>query len=497
MGGNRGLACALLLAATLLPGAGAEPAATVQPPNLVLVMTDDQTVESMRFLPQTRRLLGRAGTTYTNSVVSYPLCCPSRATSLTGRYAHNHGVYDNTDGFGALGDRALLPQRLQDAGYRTIQVGKYLNGYGPEDPIPSGWTSWHALTDPGTYAMYGYTLNRNGVVRTIGSPDVEDPRTYQTDVLARIARTEIRASAGAPFFLQLAFLAPHRENEWAGASTERNPRPAPRHRGALVGERAPRTPAYDETDVADKPELVRARTPLTQGERLYVDRIYRARARSLLAVDDAVASLVATLEAQGVLENTVIVFTSDNGYLHGEHRVRHGKFLPYEPSIRVPLIIRGPGFEAGVRSERPVANIDLAPTLLRAAGLDAHADLDGEPLQDPAPAGERIVLLETMRTSDVASDLLARLDLEDPAVLPYQAIRSSRFVFIRYASGEQELYDLAADPWQLENRVTHPSYVILARWLETRMEALATCAGSQCRDLGRADTALDSLLRPG
>lgn len=475
----------LALVGGLIPAAD-QPHAAAQPPNIVVIMTDDQTVEMLRFMPLTRRLIGGRGVRFNNAFTSFPLCCPSRATFLTGLYAHNHGVITNVDGHQALGDQATIATILHDAGYHTMQVGKYLNGYGRDDArVPRGWSTWHGLVDAAAYAMYGYTLNNNGRTRTYGEYNGAEPdRLYQSDLLTRLAIKEIRA-APEPFFLNLAYLAPHRENRAAdGLPAERDPRPARRHADRFASETLPRTPAFDETDLSDKPEPLASRAPLTARRIEMVDAQYRARARSLLAVDEGVARVIDELERRDALEDTLIVFTSDNGFLLGEHRVYEGKYLAYEPSIRVPLLIRGPGVERGATSGMFVSNIDLAPTLLAAAGISAEA-MDGQPLQpylaEPELRAPRAILLETTSGPEIAR-VAAALDLEDPAVSRgYVGIRTPRYSYVRYVSGDAELYDLARDPYQLTSVDADPSYDHVRAWLEVHLARLLTCAGVQCR----------------
>src|SRR5687768_7434485 len=197
--------------------ATADPAALPVPrPDIVVVMTDDQTLRDMAAMPNTRRMIGGAGATFTNAYVSYPLCCPSRATFLTGQLAHNHGVRTNAPpdgGYEALDRDHTLPVWLRAAGYDTIHVGKYLNGYGMRrrPTVPPGWSEWYSLVDKSTYQMWGYSMFENGTLTTYGDFDVEDPALYQTDVLRdkAVAAVEAHALDPDPFFLSLMFVAPH------------------------------------------------------------------------------------------------------------------------------------------------------------------------------------------------------------------------------------------------------------------------------------------------
>ncbi|MDP9384924.1 MAG: sulfatase-like hydrolase/transferase, partial [Actinomycetota bacterium] len=294
-----------LLAASAAVGAAPLPASAEGParPSFVVIVTDDQTYADLDAMPRTRALIGVAGTTFERAYVSYPLCCPSRATFLTGRYAHNHGVRSTTPsdgGFEALDAEHTLPVWLRAAGYDTSHVGKYLNGYGLRRPatVPPGWADWHGTVDKSTYQMWGYTLHENGVDTTYGDFHAEDPALYQTDVL-RDRAVEIIDAHGPggdedPFFLSLAFVAPHGEVADPGSTTLPHVRPAPRHAG-LFGTLQPDSPAFDELDVRDKPPYVRRLRRIGPTARERIGEDLRARRESLLAVDEAVEAVVGAL----------------------------------------------------------------------------------------------------------------------------------------------------------------------------------------------------------
>ncbi|HET8651664.1 MAG TPA: sulfatase [Gaiellaceae bacterium] len=440
-------------------------------PNVVVLMTDDQTVESMRVMTNVNALLAARGTTFTNSFVSFPLCCPSRATFVTGQYAHNHTVMGNAAPAGGY-DKLVpthansLPAWLRQAGYHTVHVGKYLNGYGQARPteIPAGWVEWYGSTDPSTYRYFNYTLNENGRLVTYGA----GAANYQTDVYARKAVELIRrhAPAAQPFFLSVAFLAPHSggPRDPDDPRNQATPSPAPRHRNRFASEPLPLPPSFNEADVFDKPSGIRNRALIGPARVNGITENYRQRLESLLAVDEAVRDIVAALDASGELSRTLIVFTSDNGFFHGEHRVPAGKVLVYEPSVRVPLILRGPGVRAGARRSNLVANVDLAATILDAANARAARRLDGRSLLPFA----RDAVLRSGR------DLL----LETPS---YAAIRTPRYEFVQHGNGEQELYDLARDPHQLQSLHADPRFVALKNDLAARLTRLRACAGDACR----------------
>jgi N-acetylglucosamine-6-sulfatase len=465
-------------------------------PNVVLVMSDDQAVETQRYMPKTNALLGRGGITFNNSFASYPLCCPSRATWLTGQYAHNHDIRGNTPPAGGYSKLApfmdnSLPVWLQRAGYYTAHIGKFLNGYGrtsPDTEVPPGWSEWYgALDDPdaftgGTYTMYGYTLNENGSILHYGStPDVVDPPTYQTDVYANKAVDFVsrRTPKKKPFFLSVAPLASHTESMPACACAGNNPRAAPRHEGAFANVVPLSKPSFNEADVSDKPQAIKNLTPMNAAQQENTRTLYRAQSESLLAVDEMIQRIADTLKAKGELKNTVIIYTADNGFFHGEHRVRQGKVRVYEESIRVPLLIRGPGVPKGKQRNQPVANVDLAPTIVDFADAKAKRKMDGRslvPLMDDGLFSPgRSIVLEAFFNADDPD--------EDPETPPtnYQAVRTDRYLYARYGTGEQELYDLQIDPYELQSRHNDPSYGTVRASLDRLLAEMKNCAGGVCR----------------
>jgi arylsulfatase A-like enzyme len=467
----------LLVAASLCAGSVGAPAAASAPakrPNVVVLMTDDQTVESLRVMPNVKRLLVNRGAYFENSFVSFSLCCPSRATFLTGQYAHNHGVLSNelpNGGYTKLDGSSTLPVWLEKAGYSTIHLGKYLNGYGLRNPteIPPGWTEWHGSVDPSSYEYYDYTLNENGTLVKYGS----DPASYKTDVYADKAVEIIRrrAAEDAPFFLWVAFLAPHSGGPFGPNRPTLTALPAPRDRGRFASEPLPRPPSFNEADVSDKPPPIRHRPLLDARKIKEITERYRLRLESLLAVDDAVARIVDELDRSGELDNTLIIFTSDNGFFQGEHRIPVGKTAVYEPSTRVPLIIRGPGIRPGLELRQQVANIDLAPTIVGAADAHAGLPMDGRSLWpilgDPGVFWGR--------------DLLHEGEGRDSAQRTFTAVRTPRWIYTRYAYGADELYDLSQDPDELTNLTADPGAAGIRAELRGRLATLENCAAGECR----------------
>ena len=433
-------------------------------PNVVVVMTDDQTLEQMRALPRTRKLIGTQGVKFKRFYVTDPLCCPSRATFLTGQYAHNTGVISNggSNALAALDEDDTLGVWLQRAGYRTAFVGKYLNGYGLDDPeqVPPGWSEWRALLEPSAQDYFDYDLNEDGVVTHYGTA----PEDYKTRVLGHLAVDAIRHAARGdrPLFLYVGFNAPH------APST-----PAPRDADSLEDVRAPRTPAFDEDDLSDKPRFLRDRPSLSAKAIARIDGRHRRALESLAEVDRQVAKIVDALRDKEELGETYIVFTSDNGYLDGEHRIELGKGLAYEPGSQVPLLIRGPGIPAGETSEALVGNVDLAPTIAAIAETEPTVEVDGELLlalaRFPESSADRALLIESLvrdRSTDYG--------------YPYAAVRSGHFLYVEYETGDEELYNLVKDPDQLESVAGDLEFADKQRALADALKRLRDCRGEGC-----------------
>ena len=487
---RRLLAAALALAAVAaLPCAPAHAA----PPrhNIVVIMTDDQDFRSMSAMPQTRRLIGQRGTTFAQSIVSFPLCCPSRATYYTGQYAHNHGVKWNffpLGGYYLFRQDEVLPLWLQRAGYRTIHIGKYLNQTderGDHTEIPRGWTDYLGGVDPTTYDYYGMTINHNGHLVTYP----RDARHYSTDVYARLAERSIADAArrGRPFFLNVAPNAPHTVSAKSDAEVEGTPAvPPPRYRGRYAHATFPRYPDFDEADLSDKPAWMPVIfPPLTAAQQTSLRAHYRGRMGAIRGVDDLVAGVVRALKRAGVYDTTDILFTSDNGWMLGEHRlvdtqtqdgrVSGVKYFAYEGSSRVPLLAAGPDFPRGRVVRGVTVNADLAPTIAQIAGATPGLVQDGRSLvpvaRDPALLDGRGVLLE---------------GFENPrGAPPYASIRTQRYRYDVQSDGAEQLYDLQRDPWELQSVHADPRYAPVKAILAAGLERLRACAGESCQvDVG-------------
>jgi N-acetylglucosamine-6-sulfatase len=442
-------------------------------PNVVIVQTDDQNAKPLGFMKNVERSLAAHGATFTNYLTTTPQCCPSRATLLTGQYSHNTGVLgDNPPlgGFTRLNGEKTLPVWLHGAGYRTAHLGKYLNHYDspPINPhlIPPGWDDWQTPVFHTSFQQYDYTLNQNGRLVHYG----HSPRDYETNVLKRKAVAFLRnqAHGSRPFFLSVDTSAPHQEGPLEGRDVPRNPRPAPGDYGKFAHRRLPQPPSFNKPDLTP----FRRRPPLNSADIAFLRTLYRSRLESLLAVDRLVGRLVATLRHAGQLENTLFIFTSDNGFLLGQHRL-HGKLLPYEESIKVPLVIRGPGIPQGVTRSQLVGNIDIAPTVVATTGANPNLRMDGTSLLPIARSAERLR----------HRDLL----LEHLVAPKYVGIRTPRYAYIcdlRHGANhhcvESELYDLKRDPYELRNVAGTRRYAAVQADLRTRLRALRHCAGASC-----------------
>jgi N-acetylglucosamine-6-sulfatase len=463
-------------------------------PNVIVIETDDQTQEEMRVMRNTLNLIGAQGTTFDNSFVTLSLCCPSRSSFLTGQYAHNHGVLSNgppNGGFRKLDHTNTLPVWLRQAGYNTALVGKYLNGYKVTDGIPPGWTEFHGGLN---LSFFNWTLNDNGTLVRYGS----NPADYQTDVLSAKAVDVIkrRVPESKPLFMWVTYHAPHsggpRESDDPKGLGTVN---VGRYKDYFASEQLPDMPSFNEADVSDKPLGIRNRPVLTPQRIAAIREAYQQQLESLLSVDDGVKAIVDALRASGELENTLLVFTDDNGFFHGQHRVPSGKVLLYEPSIRVPLLMRGPGVPKNRHLKQMVANIDLAPTIVDAANAKAARVMDGKSLlplvAHPSTQWGRDLLIERGPTgAKRAGTAMGEIGNGDsgnqgktaaPGDRQFVAIRTPRFLYAEYSNGEKELYDLKTDPDELNNVAGQAGFAPLEAELASRLVRLKNCSGPGCK----------------
>jgi arylsulfatase A-like enzyme len=451
------LLLSLFLAVACGPGEEHRLRSDAAKPNILLVLTDDQPASTVSKMPAVEARLKAKGLSFENAFLTDPVCCPSRATILTGRYAHNHGVWTNDEPRGGdegFKDRGLaqdtIATRLKKEGYATGLFGKYFNGYGDNHYVPPGWERWLAFA--GNKQDDSYEVVSEGEIRTVNRGD-----WHPTDLVADRAEEFVKTHAGMPWFAYVAPPDPHGPYY-----------PVPRHTHDFDGVQLPDKPSFDEVDPS-QPSYVRDQPPLSDGEKRELTWTYEDKLEALQAVDDLVADLIETLEETGQLENTYVVFATDNGYMLGEHRLTQ-KGKPYEESIRTPLLIRGPGVPAGETRTQLVSNVDLAPTFAELAGTEPPAKPDGRSLVpflsgDP-PASWRETLLLERRGEKLA----------------WVGVRTARYSYFEYVeTGEEELYDLKVDPYQLQSIHKSADPALLSK-LRARLEALEDCVGADCRE---------------
>jgi arylsulfatase A-like enzyme len=547
--------CLIAVPATAAPP-GPGPLGGPLHPNIIVIQTDDQTLQglyasyrpfagapSIRAMPNTLDLIAKRGMTFTRYYVSYPLCCPSRVTLLTGRYAHNHNVRGNVapnGGYTGYEIRNAFSHNigtwLQEAGYRTIHIGKFLNAYGEEPwdsgtEVPPGWSSWHTVENAdATHFYYGYELNNNGQVegpygnsgsletREYGEKDDPGcpfapangkPCYYETDKLTQLTTEELAATpTDQPFYLQLDYTAPHGDFRRPAG-----PEPPPRYENLFKGARLPhdRREGFDEGNVSDKPRFIREAGHLTLDDK-HTYRVYwQKQLEALRGVDDGVKLIIDALGSEGRLRDTYILFTSDNGFFFGEHRLIGGKFLAYEPSTHLPFLIRGPGIRPDSKSGELSMNIDIAPTVLELADAKADKSIDGRSMvpfiQDPELRSRRPLLFESfVQTNDVEQNGaiaapgdqsgspsskgsesvpgLHRPKGASASILAppkdYEGIRLGPYKYIAWPDGEKELYDINRDPNELNNIAKIPNFFPIRNFLHEELRRLEDCVGREC-----------------
>ena len=516
------LACSvalLALVAGVLAGTQARGATTGA--NVVFILTDDQTFSELEGMPIVQSQIGAQGTSFNEAYISFPLCCPSRATMLSGQYMHNHGVRGNIPPNGSWfrfrsHESDDLPVWLQDDGYYNVHIGKYMNGYSVVDnslPVPQGWDEWYGkVSEDALYFDYNL-IEKTGPAAT---PRItfygDQPTDYQTDVFGDRAVDFVRDSAVShqPFWLNLWFNSPHGPFD-----------PAPRDLYRLAGTSLPRLPGFNEKDITDKPKWLRQQVKrrLSKKQIKVIEKERLRQQEQLLSVDQSVGELLDALKSRGILDDTYIIFASDNGFFRGEHRIASGKYLPYEPSARVPLLIRGPGIPHGGVSNELVWNGDIAQTIDQIASGSENAAVDGRSLlpyaENPDLRSTRPVLLEgdtgpggTGAESAHESAAMARaarvhvagrrgvknFEQEPDAIKSahntnsapaFRSIRTDRYEYTVYANGQTELYDMKRDPAQLRSLARDPRYRLVRKWLFDHLAVLSTCAGAACRaDIG-------------
>ena len=428
--------------------------APVDAPNVLVVQTDDQRTDDMVVMPETLAWFAD-GVEFPNGYVAIPSCCPSRSTLLSGRYVHNNGVVTQK---GPAADESLLLQHyLREAGWLTGHVGKYLHYYGTAD-IPADWDRW-ARFDGGYTDVY---WNLDGSLRQITGHSTD----LTFDLAAAWAREWAQTAPDRPWFLHVNPYAPHQTQDGP-------PEPAPRHADVVVPDRVI-DDAILEADTSDKPDFLDGYYNGTAAE---LDALHTARLRSLVTVDDGIDRLLTELDAAGELDDTILVFASDNGYFLGEHGWS-SKFRPHEESIRVPFLLRWPdggvGNDGHVRTDH-AATVDIAPTVLAALGITPDVPMDGIDLLGPDRRTQRFAeYFQDPRNIDTIPD--------------WSSLADETFMYAEYRGDDgallaREYYDLVADPHQLTNLFgdgdpgNDPDVTELA----ARLAALRTCAGADCR----------------
>ncbi|MEP6816023.1 MAG: sulfatase [Marmoricola sp.] len=486
-------------------------------PNVITILTDDMRTDDLRWMPNVRSLIENQGLNFRNSFAPNPLCAPSRASLLTGQYSQSTGVYTvlTDNGFKAFDDRRTLGTSLNAAGYNTLFIGKYLNGYGAQKSkvtgkgsfryVPPGWTDWYGSVDRpadssyasgGTYNYYHAIFNHNGTI------DDTHKGQYQSGVEGRLASTLIRKyhRSAKPFFLYFAPIAPHfgapTENGdpthvvWPNTGKHESMKTPARPRSVrgifdkqiLRASGMPKNGGPSEQSVRDKHRPLRYLPELSPQEKLAVRDVTRQRAETLYALDKQVKRLVNTLKATGEYKNTVIMFTSDNGYFLGEHRLRQGKILANEPSLRVPFLICGPGIPHGTRYD-PITTEDVTATILRFAGAKPPHPSDGAVVvaSFKADQGWKLPVITEGTTWDTTA---RRAASHHPALFKDGrstiGIRTAGWKYLRYNNGDGELYNLTHDPNELASHYGDPSYAKIQAELDRVWLAHKDCAGRAC-----------------
>jgi arylsulfatase A-like enzyme len=434
-------------------------------PNILIILSDDQRYDTMKYMPRTAARIFNEGVTFPNAYVTTSWCCPSRASILTGTYAHNHGVRLLTD---PLKSHTLI-DHLQKAGYYTGQVGKYLNSWdGSARPEFDFWVA----SSGGDTHYFNQRLNVNGAWSVHPAYLTHVLRDYALDFLRRAEKQQ------KPFVLLFSPSAPHFTNSLTGKPPQgrddflRPPHPAPGDENLYQDLPPHRPPSWNKTDSSGKPRWFQSLPPLTADTIELIDTFRRKQIQSLNGLDQTVESLLDELSRQGKLDDTLVVYLSDNGHFWGEHRIPWGKNSVYEESSRVPFAVRYPRLVAKSRVEtRLVANIDIAPTIYDLAGIPIPTEVDGRSLVPLLAGGSR-----TNPSVGWREELLLE-GWAPPALVkagraPYAAVHTGRYVYVETQGDRSELYDLVSDPHQLQNQIDNPAYARIVSDLKPRLQRL-------------------------
>jgi len=437
-------------------------------PNIIFILTDDQPFHTVQYMPTVRDVLIKQGVNFENGFVTTPLCCPSRVSILTGEYVHNHKVYTDRMPLGGaqkFNDTSSYAVWLKDAGYRTAYLGKYLNDYDALQPygvVAKGWGDWgvflsknlNADDDTGNAQFYSnYSLSENGnVVKYIGNKSI-----FSADLITRKAVDYISEKRDEPFMLTMAYYNPHSPYFWADRDDNQ-------FRANSALQAAPyRSPNFMEKDVSDKPKYLQDLNPISVEK---IDITYKQILRSLLSVDDGVASVLAALDKTGLSKKTIIVYLTDNGMTVGDHRLGITKNCAYEACIRTPFIVYAPAMFPARTDTHIVANIDLAPTFAELAGAKIPNAVNGMSLvpllKDSNATWRDSILLEHWPTEEGVGSKIPE----------FYAVRNADWKYVEYSTGEKELYDLKNDPYELENIADKPAYTEIQKQLKIRLDEL-------------------------
>ena len=452
-----------VLAAPALPGSAsaAEPTDPVEapaaaPPNIVLVVTDDQTMATMKpeYMPY---LFQQKWVQFPNAIVENALCCPSRATIITGQYDSRTGVSHNGQ-VSRFNPNETLATALQRRGYTTGLIGKYLNEYDGLT-VPPGWDEWQVPYSTTLYNQYRYPLSRNGVREWRG----ESPADHQVEVLtsrseAFISRT---AQQGDPFFLMFAPTVNH--TPWKASPT---------HEGRYASEPVTWSAAFNEKDVSDKPRFIKTR-PLRDPAAMTANR--RKEFAAARTLDDSLRRLDTSLRAAGVYDNTAVVFMTDNGYALGEHRWLT-KRCQYEECIRTPMLVRYPG-AAAKSVPRLISNIDITPTILAMAGASTTRTVDGKSFL-PYVTGSSSPTWRTGALIHWPGGNTTGQSGKPDSIPQYWGVRTVKDKYVELDTGEREYYDLVGDPYELVNQAANPAYATRVQALKSQLATLKRQAGA-------------------
>ena len=475
-------------------------------PNIVFLLTDDQdvTANSLDYMPKLNKLLRQEGMEFVNYFVPTGLCCPSRATIISGQFCHNTKIWDNGDlnnqtyqsgGFKKAVDEGLekttIATQLKAAGYETFLIGKYLNGYSDSQAnhVPPGWDHWHGMTDT---AYFGPHFSNDGKLLKTSK------ETYQTDYIGAQALSMLKKrDTKKPFFIYISPFAPHAPSL-----------PAPRHAKLFPNITAPRNPSYNPSDEIQKqkPSWLKRLPPLTADQLNNVDNFYRNRLRALQAVDELLENLTLFLHKEEIANNTFLFYMGDNGQHLGDYRLPPGKRQAYDTDIRVPFLARGPGIEEGVKVTEIVMSIDLFPTWidLASGSLPPDYEPDGQSivpfLKGSTPTQPAVNIFRSVGLAEMyggSSNMgaaykgLAGFEKNRFWNNTYQAIRvingsdwaaNANWMYAEWCTGEREFYNMSDDPHQVNNIVEEIDSSLLKN-LSALVEAYGKCVGKSCRNI--------------